>query len=113
MLLLTPLGLRVPRARAHGARAAQSRRARSLLLVEQQQTESTGFSPFLSSNLPEDQQPVQELKDLRAQPFYDWPEDADGYKDKLIKLYQFTMVFLSLPIASTTFNVLPLSCRSC
>lgn len=108
MLLLTlsasAYHVRVPTARVQHSRA----RARSPLLVEQQQTESTGFSlPFLSSNVPEDQQPVQELKDLRAQPFYDWPEDADGYKDKLIKLYQFTMVFLSLPIASTTFNVLP------
>ena len=34
-----------------------------------------GFSlPFFTSNVPEDQQPVQELQALRSQPFYDWPE---------------------------------------
>jgi len=82
-------------------------RARSPLLVETE-TKKGGFSlPFFSSDVPEDQQPVQELQDLRGQAFYDWPEDGAGYKDKLFQLYGATMLFLSLPIAYTTFNRLP------
>tara|TARA_B100000787_G_scaffold147826_1_gene118995 strand:- start:331 stop:651 length:321 start_codon:yes stop_codon:yes gene_type:complete len=73
----------------------------SPLLVETDTKKGSFTLPFFSSNVPKDQQPVQELQDLRGQSFFDWPEDGAGYKDKLFKLYQATTLFLSLPIAYT------------
>ena len=68
---------------------------------------SGSFSfPFLQGNVPKDQQPVVELKNLRQQPFFNWADDK-GYKNKLIGLYQAISLFASLPIAYTTYYNIP------
>lgn len=66
-----------------------------------------GFTlPFLNRGVPEDQQPVMELNNLRQQKYYDWPE-SDEYQSKLVNLYGLIMLFASLPISYTTFYNLP------
>jgi len=72
-------------------------------------TKKGGFSlPFFASDVPEEQQPVQELQALRSQAFYDWPELKDGgYKNKLVNLYAAIMLLISLPVSYTTFHQLP------
>ena len=62
--------------------------------------------PFLSQRIPEDQEPVVQLQVLSGAPFYDWAA-TDAYGDRIVGLYQGTMIFLSLPISLVTFNVLP------
>tara|TARA_B110001452_G_scaffold234709_2_gene213154 strand:- start:214 stop:1059 length:846 start_codon:yes stop_codon:yes gene_type:complete len=84
--------------------ARRAVRARAPLLVE---TENKPAFAFFQRNVPEDQQPVAELQNLRSQAFYDWADSNEAYTEKLRGLYLGTMLFLSLPIASQTFNVLP------
>jgi hypothetical protein len=62
---------------------------------------------FFQSSVPEDQQPIFELQTLRSQPFYDWAESDSTYREKLRNLYVATMVFVSLPVAYTTYSVFP------
>ena len=56
--------------------------------------------------MPEDQQPAVALQELRGQPFLDWAVD-DEYEKRLFSLWTNVMLFLSLPIAFTTFNQIP------
>lgn len=75
---------------------------------KQETREKPAFTlPFLQPDVPADQQPVVELRTLRRQPFYDWVDDDERYKARLFNLYANLMIFLSLPISYTTFNVLP------
>lgn len=81
------------------------RRCHSPLCAED--TKQRGFPiPFFQQDIPEDQQPTYELRQLQKQTFQDWPCD-DGYTGKLFNLYAGIMLFLSLPISYTTFYVLP------
>ena len=57
--------------------------------------------------MPVDQQPVVEMQQLRAQPFYDWADTSESYQGKLGDLWKFTMLFISLPVSYATFSVLP------
>jgi hypothetical protein len=84
-------------------------RAPSPLLVESdtEKPRSGGFPlPFFQQEVPEDQQASAELNALKRQFAGDWPAD-DGYNGKLFTLYAGLMLFISLPIAYTTFYVLP------
>ena len=62
--------------------------------------------PFLNRGVPQDQQPIMELQNLRTQSFMDWAE-TDEYKSKLTNLYLAVMLFAALPISYTTFYNLP------
>jgi len=63
--------------------------------------------PFLSRRpLPEQQQPVNAFQDLTSKPFFDWPM-TDEYNGKLFNLYLVMMAIVGLPVAYTTFDVLP------
>ena len=64
--------------------------------------------PFFGGggDVPEDQQPAVALQELRGQPFLDWAAD-DEYEKRLFSLWTNVMLFLSLPIAFTTFNQIP------
>jgi len=62
--------------------------------------------PFLQGNAPPDQQAVTELNNLKKNDFGDWPT-TDAYNGKLFTLYAGLSLFISLPIAYTTFYVLP------
>lgn len=76
-------------------------------LMQQQDTEQRRFAlPFLQPGVPADQQPTTEMRTLRKQAFMDWADD-DEYTSRLGQLYQGIMLFLSLPIAYTTFYNLP------
>ena len=84
-------------------------RARAPILQQSDQKEETKRRfplPFLQPNVPADQQPTTEMRTLRGQPFMDWADD-DEYTGKLSTLYQAITLFLSLPIAYTTFYNLP------
>lgn len=63
--------------------------------------------PFLQRDVPVEQQPAVELRELQNQPFYDWAEDDERYEGKLFDLYRFISLFASLPIAYTTYHRLP------
>lgn len=105
-VLLLPLlssGLAFHAAPLQLARSAT--RARTPLLQETE-TKPSPFALF-QRNMPEDQQPVFELQNLRSQAFYDWAESDDGYAEKLRGLYFGIMLFLSLPISYTTYSQLP------
>jgi len=83
---------------------------RRLVMQQNQQREQSSSrfrNPFGPNEVPEDQQPVVEMRNLRREPFYDWADDDEKYKQKLTDLYVYTSLLLSLPIAYTTFNVLP------
>jgi len=84
----------------------QRRRCRGAILQEEGKTKSPFPLPFFQQNVPEDQQPTFELRNLKKQAFQDWPT-TDGYNGKLFTLYQGITLFLSLPIAYTTFYVIP------
>lgn len=82
-------------------------RARALIMQQQEQESKPRFPlPFMQPGVPEDQQPTRELMRLRRQSFMDWPAD-DGYSKRLVELYQGITLFLSLPIAYTTYYNLP------
>lgn len=87
-------------------------RARIPLLAESDRTvedrpASGGFPlPFTNRGVPEDQQPVMELSNLRSQAFYEWAE-SDEYSSKLTNLYGIIMLFAALPISYSTFYNLP------
>ena len=100
-------GSRVPTTPQPLLAATALKRAPSPLL--QQQTEEKGFSfplPFLQPGVPEDQQPTAELRNLKKQPFMQWAADEE-YTSRLGTLYQAISLFLSLPVAYTTFYNLP------
>jgi hypothetical protein len=63
--------------------------------------------PFLQRDVPTTQQPAVEWRELQGQPFYNWAEDDERYKEKLFDLYKLINVFASLPIAYTTYHRLP------
>jgi hypothetical protein len=65
------------------------------------------FPGFFQREVPEDQQPIVELQQLRKQPFYDWVETNDGYVEKLKTLYVALMLLVSLPVAYNTYSVFP------
>ena len=92
----------------HAVVVSSSRAVAPRMQTDQKEETGGGFSlPFLQPNVPVDQQPVMELKNLKSQAFYDWADDDDKYKEKLISLYQGIMLFASLPISYTTFYNLP------
>ena len=62
--------------------------------------------PFLQPNVPAEQQPTAELRNLRKQTFMDWAE-SDDYTGKLVTLYQGIALFFSLPVSYATFYNLP------
>ena len=83
-------------------------RMTSPLLVDTDEKPSGGFSlpTFFQPDVPEDQQAVSELTNLKAQFAGDWPS-TDAYNGKLITLYAGLTLFISLPVSYTTFYVLP------
>ena len=81
-------------------------RTRGPLLQEQDVEVKREFNPFGQAAVPKGQQPLTELKELRRQPFYDWAE-SDAYKSKVTQVYQFIMLFISLPVSYATFDQLP------
>jgi len=95
----------VPTARVGTSSAVAPARTCAPLL--QQTKASTPFSGFFQSLVPQDQQPVAELQNLRSQAFYDWADSDEGYSSKLQGLYVAIMLLLSLPISFTTYNQLP------
>ena len=91
-----------------GARhVAHEARSRVLLQqkIERRPAPFAGF--FQQDDVPEDQQPVFELQTLRNQPFYDWADSNEGYKENLKNLYVAIMLLLSLPVAYNTYHTLP------
>lgn len=91
-------------------RAHSARRAPAPQLKENEPASKNAFAnviPFLQRDVPVDQQPSVELRELQRQPFYDWADDDERYKSKLLSLYQFLSIFASLPIAYTTYHRLP------
>ena len=119
LLLLVAPGSRALSAPALGASgtvvAPSPLRARSSALVlsasgSDTDTQAKASGPaipfFNAASMPEDQQPVVALQELRGQPFLEWATD-DEYEKKLFGLWSNVMLFLSLPIAYTTFNQLP------
>jgi len=62
--------------------------------------------PFFQQQVPAGQQPTEEMRNLRRQPFMEWADD-DEYGGRLQSLYLGISLFLSLPIAYTTYYVLP------
>ena len=81
-------------------------RTRGPLLQEQDVEVKREFNPFGQAAVPKGQQPLTELKELRRQHFYDWAE-SDAYKSKVTQVYQFIMLFISLPVSYATFDQLP------
>lgn len=63
--------------------------------------------PFFQKDVPEFQQPLVQLAEIRSQRFFDWADDDEKLKEKLINLYLGIMVFASLPISFVTFHELP------
>jgi len=98
----------LPSAPAVRHAVSPARRALPVQLQQQDQEEKqSGFVlPFLQPAVPEDQQVQTELRELKKQKFMDWPTD-DGYNGRLGDLYQGISLFVSLPIAYTTFYNLP------
>jgi len=91
--------------RTHVPRRAQPPR---LMAEKPPDTKSPlNLIPFLQRDVPAEQQPAVELKQLQRQPFYNWAKDDEGYRDKLFALYRFITLFASLPIAYVTYNRLP------
>ena len=87
-------------------RPAVSTRSRPVLATEQQTQQRGPGLPFFQQDVPADQQPIAELRTLKQQPFFDWPA-SDDYAGKLRELYFGINVFLSLPIAYTTYYNIP------
>ena len=84
-----------------------TRRSLSPAMAEPEiETPARGFLPFLQGGVPEGQQPLNELRELQRKPFYDWAED-DSYSEKLTRVYQLCMLFVSLPISYVTFDQFP------
>ena len=75
-------------------------------MQQQEQQERRFALPFLQPNVPDDQQPTEELRIVRKQPFLDWADD-DSFGQKLGGLYQNIMLFAALPISYTTFYNIP------
>ena len=111
VLLVLALGARATNAlRAASLRAHTVPRSRQPYLDENKnavaEKTSGSFLPFFQQSVPEGQQPIMELEGLRRQQFMDWPKD-DKYGGRIFSLYQYTMLFLSLPISYVTFDQLP------
>ena len=86
-------GFKAPLPRMHSTRCARIRCSS----VDEGQASKPRFAvPFLQPSVPEDQQPVAELQDMRRQPFYDWPMD-DKYNGRLFGLWRNIMLVVSLP----------------
>uniref|UniRef100_A0A6S9UH15 Uncharacterized protein n=1 Tax=Chrysotila carterae TaxID=13221 RepID=A0A6S9UH15_CHRCT len=61
-------------------------------------------APFSQLEVPTEQQPVVEMRNLREEPFFDWAELPDEQLvQRLAALYSFFAIVISLPIALTTF----------
>jgi hypothetical protein len=94
--------------RQRAAPHVRARRAAAPLLAETETAEKQGgggggpLNFFAQKNVPQDQQPVFELQNLRGLPFYAWAE-SDEYDGKIRNLYFGLMFFLSLPISYVTF----------
>lgn len=56
---------------------------------------------------------MMELQALRRQPFYDWAESDEKYRENLKSLYLTIMVLISLPIAYSTYSVFPYELPQC
>jgi len=90
------------------SRAPALSRSSRISAKEPASGEKPGFLqvPFFSAKVPEDQQPVFELRDLKSKPFYDWAAD-DEYTSRLFGLWRLIMLLISLPVAYTTYDQLP------
>ena len=100
-------GSRVPTTPQPLLAATALKRAPSPLL--QQQTEEKGFScPFRSSSRAcrRTSSRQRSCASLKKQPFMQWAADEE-YTSRLGTLYQAISLFLSLPVAYTTFYNLP------
>jgi hypothetical protein len=86
--------------------SAQRSRPPTLQQDQQQRAVPKPFTSFLNPKVPEGQQPVVELQELKNGAFNMWASD-DGYTGRLFQLYAATMLFLSLPISYITFDQLP------
>jgi hypothetical protein len=94
--------------RSH-SRTRAARRAPAPQLTESQSSKQKSFFglPFGQRDVPLEQQPAVEWRNLQQEPFYDWARDDERYKEKMSSLYRFLSVFASLPIAYTTYHRLP------
>ena len=63
-------------------------------------------APFLQEEVPMDQQPAMELREMRAQAFFDWPEQVD-YAGRIARLFGALSLVFGLPVALSTFDDLP------
>mmetsp|Transcript_23102 Transcript_23102/g.47235 ORF Transcript_23102/g.47235 Transcript_23102/m.47235 type:complete len:310 (+) Transcript_23102:72-1001(+) len=57
-------------------------------------------------NVPETQQPAQELEDLKAAPLFKWAQfDDTAFLQELGKTYAGVFLFISLPISMVTYDI--------
>ena len=91
-----------------------TRRAAHPRLSEEEKDVATGYNvisrkggprPFTQDDVPLNQQPTQELKELRAQSFFDWSELGDEeYFRRIGVLYAALSILLGLPVALSTYS---------
>lgn len=63
------------------------------------------MKPFLQQEVPLEQQPSVEMREMSEQPFFGWAELPDGaFLTRLAFVYALFSGFISLPIALTTYD---------
>jgi len=90
-----------PRPRLQAA-ACRAERSRNPVLQENRPRPT----PFLENEVPATQQPVVELRELRAEPFFGWAE-SDEYLKKVLRLLAAFSLLLGLPISLVTYDDQP------
>lgn len=86
------------------AATCNAERSRNPVLAEDKKRPRP--TPFLSQEVPVTQQPVVELRELRAEPFFDWAE-TDEFLKKVLRLFAGFSLLLGLPISLVTFDDQP------
>lgn len=67
-----------------------------------------GPAPFSQAQVPAEQQPANELRELRREPFFDWAELPPAeYLQRMGGLFAFFALAVSLPVALQTYGDLP------
>lgn len=59
---------------------------------------------FSQSEVPTEQQPTYELRELRTEAFFTWPE-RDGFQTRLVYIWLPATLVVSMPIALSTYDV--------
>ena len=91
--------------RAHFVRhaAPAALRARIPHLTEERTKPAT--KPFLQQEVPLEQQPSMEMREMSEQPFFGWAELPTGpFIARLLLVYALCSALISLPIALTTYD---------